>query len=143
MIDHLQRLLQFRRDDSPPEKLAKLEQALQEYCLPVQEMVPLFAALLSLPHPDGYPPLTLSPPKQKQKTQEALIAWLLAEAERKPVLAAWEDLHWADPSTLELHGLLLNQTPTARILTLLTFRPEFSPPWGARSHIDSSSPLIA
>src|SRR5439155_19671149 len=66
---------------------------------------------------------------------EALIAWLLAEAERKPVLAAWEDLHWADPSTLELHSLLIDQAPTARILTLLTFRPEFSPPWGARSHL--------
>jgi predicted ATPase len=135
VIDHLQRLLQFRREDSPLEKLAKLEQALQDYRLPVQEVVPLFAALLSLPHPEGYPPLTLSPAKQKQKTQEALSAWLLAEAERKPVLAAWEDLHWADPSTLELHGLLLDQAPTARMLTLLTFRPEFSPPWGARAHV--------
>ncbi|MBI3801633.1 MAG: AAA family ATPase, partial [Deltaproteobacteria bacterium] len=135
VIDHLQRLLQLRREDSPAEKLDKLEQALQAYGLPVPEVVPLFAALLSLPHPEKYPPLTLSPAKQKQKTQEALIAWLLAEAERKPVLAAWEDLHWADPSTLELHGLLLDQTPTAQILTLLTFRPEFSPPWGARSHL--------
>jgi predicted ATPase len=135
VIDHLQRLLQFRREDSPAEKLDKLEKALQEYRLPVQEVVPLFAALLWLPHPESYPPLTLSPAKQKQKTQEALSAWFLAEAERQPVLAAWEDLHWADPSTLELHSLLIDQSPTARILTLLTFRPEFSPPWDARAHL--------
>jgi predicted ATPase len=93
------------------------------------------AALLSLPHPDGYPPLTLTPQRQKQKTQEALVAWLMVEAERKAVLAAWEDLHWADPSTLELHSLLIDQVPTARLLTLLTYRPEFSPPWGTRSHL--------
>ena len=135
VIDHLQRLLQFGREDSPEEKLDKLEKVLQEYRLPVPEVVPLFAALLSLPHPEGYPPLTLSPAKQKQKTQEALIAWLLAVAERQPVLAAWEDLHWADPSTLELQGLLLDQAPTARMLTLMTFRPEFRPPWGARAHL--------
>ncbi|MBI3796033.1 MAG: AAA family ATPase, partial [Deltaproteobacteria bacterium] len=135
VIDYLQRLLQFRREDAPPEKLGKLEKALREYHLPAQEVVPLFAALLSLPHPEGYPPLTLSPAKQKQKTQEAVIAWFLAAAERQPVLAAWEDFHWADPSTLELHGLLLDQAPTARMLTLLSFRPEFSPPWGARAHL--------
>ncbi|MBI3303724.1 MAG: AAA family ATPase, partial [Deltaproteobacteria bacterium] len=135
VIEHIQRLLQFRRDDSPEEKLAKLERGLREYHLPLQEGVPLLAALLSLPHPDGYPPLTLSPQKQKQKTQEALVAWLLAEAERNPLLAAWEDLHWADPSTLEFHGLLIDQAPTARVLTLMTFRPEFSPPWGPRAHL--------
>jgi predicted ATPase len=64
-----------------------------------------------------------------------LVAWLLAEAERKPVLTAWEDLHWADPSTLELHSLLIDQAPAARILTVMTFRPEFHPPWGTRSHL--------
>jgi class 3 adenylate cyclase/predicted ATPase len=135
VIEHLQRLLQFRREDSVQEKLAKLERMLQGYRLPVHEVVPLFAALLSLPHPEGYPPLTLTPQRQRQKTQEALWAWLLEEAERKPLLAAWEDLHWADPSTLELHTLFLGQAPTARILTVLTCRPEFSPPWGVRSHL--------
>ncbi|HEV8711411.1 MAG TPA: adenylate/guanylate cyclase domain-containing protein [Candidatus Binatia bacterium] len=135
VIDHLQRLLQFRRDDSPQEKLVELERMLQGYRLPLQEVVPLFAALLSLPHPDSYPPLTLTPQRQKQKTMEALVAWLLEEAGRKAVLATWEDLHWADPSTLELHSLFLNQAPTARILIVLTCRPEFSPPWGTRSHL--------
>src|SRR5262249_38179415 len=63
------------------------------------------------------------------------VAWLLAEAERQPVLAVWEDLHWADPSTLELLGLVIEQAPTARMLTLLTYRPEFRPPWVPRSHL--------
>jgi predicted ATPase len=93
------------------------------------------AALLSLPHPDGVPPLTLSPQKQKQKTQEALVAWIIEEAEKTTVYCAWEDLHWADPSTLEVLTLFLDQVPTARLLTTLTFRPEFTPPWKSRSHI--------
>ena len=67
--------------------------------------------------------------------QDALVAWLLEEATRQPVLAVWEDLHWADPTTLELLGLLVEQTPTAAMLHVLTFRPEFSPPWPTRSHL--------
>ena len=66
------------------------------------------------------------------------MAWLLAEAEREPVLAVWEDLHWADPSTLELLGLVIDQVPTARMLTLLTRRAAFPPPWAMRSHRRSS-----
>jgi predicted ATPase len=64
-----------------------------------------------------------------------LVAWLLEEAEKTAVYNAWEDLHWADPSTLELLPLFIEQVPTARMLTLLTFRPEFTPPWRPRSHI--------
>ena len=63
------------------------------------------------------------------------MAWLLAEAAQQPVLAIWEDLHWADPSTLELLGLLLDQAPTARLLLVLTARPEFRPPWAPRSYV--------
>ena len=96
--------------------------------------MPLLATLLVLPHPAHYPPLTLSPQQQRQKTLDALVTWLLAETERQPVLTVWEDLHWADPSTLELLGLIINQASTARLLTVLTCRPEFHPPWGPRSH---------
>jgi class 3 adenylate cyclase len=135
VIEHLERVLQFRREDTPTAKLDKLEHMLREYGLPLPEVVLLFAALLSLPAPERYPPLHLSPQRQKQKTQEALLAWLVAEAERQPVLAVWEDLHWADPSTLEWLSLFLDQAPTARLLTLLTCRPEFRPPWTARSHL--------
>jgi predicted ATPase len=86
--------------------------------------------------PQGrYPTLRLTPQQQKQQTQDALVAWMLEEAERQPVLVVWEDLHWADPSTLENLGLLLDQAPTSAMLNLLTFRPEFVPPWPSRSHM--------
>src|SRR5262249_56987342 len=125
------------RQHPPEAKLNKLEHALQGYGLPLQEMTPLFAALLSLRAPADYPPLHLSPQRHKQQTQAALIAWLVAEAERQPVLAVWEGLHWADPSTLEFLGLFLEQAPVARMLTLLTHRPEFHPPWPTRPHYTS------
>jgi len=79
--------------------------------------------------------LHLSPQQQKRKTAEALVAWLVEAAERQPLLAVWEDLHWADPSTLELLSLIIDQSRTARMLTLLTCRPEFQPPWSPRSHL--------
>jgi predicted ATPase len=135
VIEHLQRVLHWHRDASPEATLATLEQALQEVRLPLAEVVPLVAALLSLPVPERYPPLTLSPQRQKQQTQEALVAWLLTEAAHQPVLAIWADLHWADPSSLELLGLLLEQAPTARMLLVLTCRPEFQPPWAPRSYV--------
>ena len=135
IIEHLQRLLRWHRDTTPAARLAALEQALQTANLPLVEVVPLLAALLAVPVPEQYPPLTLSPQRQKQKTQEALVAWLLADAARQPVLAVWEDLHWADPSTLELLALLLDQIPTVRLLLVLTARPEFRPPWALRSSV--------
>src|SRR5262249_55765482 len=76
---------------------------------------------------------------QKQQTLDALVAWLAAEAERQPVLVAWEDLHWADPTALEVLGLVIAQAPTMPMLHVLTYRPEFSPPWPQRSHI---TPLV-
>lgn len=135
LIEHLQRLLQFAPQETPQAKLAKLQQTLAQYRFPQADTLPLLASLLSLPHPEGYPPITLSPQKQKQKTQEALVAWVVEEAEQAAVYCAWEDLHWADPSTLEVLTLYLDQVPTTRLLTLLTFRPDFTPPWRPRSHI--------
>src|SRR5206468_3034415 len=73
--------------------------------------------------------------RQKQKTLKALVAWLVEAAERQLVLAAWEDLHWVDPSTLELLSLLIEQASTARLYLLLTSRPEFTPPWAPRSYL--------
>jgi predicted ATPase/class 3 adenylate cyclase len=135
IIDHLQRLLQFARDDTSATKLQKLQHRLSLYRFSQVDTVPLLAALLSLPHPVEYSPLTMSPQKQKEKTQAALVAWLAEEAEQAAVFCAWEDLHWADPSTLEVLTLLLDQVPTTRLLTLLIFRPEFRLPWSNRSHL--------
>src|SRR5919109_1742709 len=98
-------------------------------------MVPLFASLLSLPLGDRYPPLNLTPERQKQKTLEAVLALLLALAAQRPVLLIVEDLHWVDPSTQDLLDLLIDQSPMARILTVLACRPEFRPPWGFRAHL--------
>jgi predicted ATPase/class 3 adenylate cyclase len=136
VIEHLQRMLQFERDDSPATRLEKLERVLATYRFPLTETVPLFAALLSVPVPEGrYPSLDLTPQQQRQQTHDALTAWLMEETERQAVLAVWEDLHWADPSTLEVLGLVIDQTPTVRMLTVLTFRPNFLPPWPTRSHL--------
>jgi predicted ATPase/class 3 adenylate cyclase len=136
VITHVQQALRFERHDAAEEKLAKLEQALQTSSLPRHEAVPLMAALLAVPLTDGrYPPLQMTSLQQRQQTYDALVAWMLEEAERQPVLMVWEDLHWADPSTLELLGLFIDQAPTAPMLHLLTFRPEFVPPWPSRSHM--------
>ncbi len=135
IIDHLQRLLQFAREDSSATKLEKLQHTLSRYRFPQADTAPLLAALLSLPHPEGYPPLTVSPQKQKEKTQGVLVVWLVEEAVQNTVFTTWEDVHWADPSTLEVLNLVIDQAPTARLYVLLTFRPEFSPPWGNHSHI--------
>jgi TOMM system kinase/cyclase fusion protein len=135
VIDHLQRVLQWQRDETPEAKFDTLERVLRTYRLPLEDVVPLFAALLSVPLPERYPSLNLTPQRQRQKTQEALVAWLLEEAERQPVLAVWEDLHWADPSTLEFLSLVLGQVSTARMLTLLTCRPRFRMPWATHTPV--------
>jgi class 3 adenylate cyclase len=136
VIVHLQRLLQLHRDDTPEAKFKKLADTLSGYRFTQTDTVPLFASLLSLPTTHFSLP-ALTPQRQKQKILEALVAWLLEETERHATLSAWEDLQWADPSTLELLSLIIDQAPTAHMLTLLTFRPDFTPPWTARSHVTS------
>jgi class 3 adenylate cyclase/predicted ATPase len=136
VIEHLRRLLRWQSEDDPATRLDKLETMVAGPGLAPAEAVPLFASLLSLSLPEGrHPPLELSPEQLKQQTQDALIAWILEDAERRPMLEVWEDLHWADPSTLELLGLLVEQVPTVPLLIVLTFRPEFQPPWPSRSHV--------
>jgi predicted ATPase/class 3 adenylate cyclase len=136
MIDLLERVaLRFDRAESPAQKLRKLEGFLVQYGLPLTEAVPLFAALLSLPLTADYAPLTMSPERQKQRTLQALLTILLRIAAQRPVLFVLEDLHWVDPTTLELLSLLVDQGPTSRILALFTFRPDFSPPWTGRAHL--------
>jgi predicted ATPase len=136
ITEMLQHIFQWQQDDTPPAKLAKLEQVLSPYDLAVDETVPLLAALLSLPLPeDSYPPLKLSPQRQRQRTLETIVALLLQQAAAQPLLFVLEDLHWTDPSTLELLGLLIEQTPGAALCVLLTCRPTFQAPWRSRSYL--------
>jgi predicted ATPase/class 3 adenylate cyclase len=135
IIDHVQRLLGFQREEPAEAKLEKLAGILASYRFPEPDTLPLLASMLSLPHPANAPPLTLSPQKQREKTRAALVAWTIEEAERVPVYYVWEDLHWADPSSLEGLPLLLDQVPATRLLVVLTFRPEFHPPWPPRGHL--------
>jgi class 3 adenylate cyclase len=129
LIDLLERVvLRFDREESPQQKLRKLEGHLVQYGFPLAEAVPLHASLLSIPLTADYAPLPMSSEQQKQKTLQALLTTLLRIAAQQPVLFVMEDLHWVDPSTLELLSLLVDQGPTARILTLFTFRPDFPRP---------------
>src|SRR5262244_1771424 len=123
LIDLLERVaLRFDREESPQQKVGKLEGFLVQYGLPLAVAVTLFAALLSLPLPADYAPLTVSPEQQKQQLLHALLTILLRLAAQQPVLVVMEDLHWVDPTTLEFLTLLVDQGPTARLLALLTFR---------------------
>ena len=136
ITDLLQRTMGWKQDHSTNTKLHKLEEALGRYRLVIEETVPLFAALLSLRLPeDRYPPLQLTPQRQRQKTLETLVTMLVEESERQPVLFIVEDLHWVDPTTLEMLELLIDQGATASMLTLLTCRPEFEPTWPHRTHL--------
>ncbi len=136
MIELLERVaLRFDREGSPQQKLSKLEGHLVQYGLPLAETVPLFATLLSLPLSADYAPMHVSPEQQRQQTLHAFLTIFLRIAAQQPVLFVMEDLHWIDPTTLELLSLLVDQGPTVRILALFTFRPDFSPPWTGRSRL--------
>jgi predicted ATPase len=133
LIESFQRMLLLTRQETDEEKVEKLKRALTWYEMP--ETLPLFAALLSLPLAAATLPLNLTPQKQKERTFQALLQLLIAQAERQATVSVWEDLHWADPSSLEFLTLLIEQLPTTKLLLVLTFRPEFTLPWKPRSHI--------
>ena len=134
-IDQLERVLRLDRRDSVEQKLDKLEAVLVQLGMPVRSVAPLFASLLSLRAEARYGPLGWSPEDTKKKTLEALVAVVEAMASQQPVLMVVEDLHWIDPSTLEMLNLLVERIPNRRVLLLATSRPEFDPPWGDRPHI--------
>jgi predicted ATPase len=135
VIVYLQQRFQWRHDEPPALQLAVIEQMLQACDMPLQEHLPLFATLLSIPLDASYARLTLAPEQQRRKLLESVITWLLREAEGQPGLVIWEDVHWADPSTLALLSLFLDQLPRAPFFTLCTYRPTFQPPWSARSYL--------
>ncbi|TFG95184.1 MAG: hypothetical protein E4H11_05450, partial [Myxococcales bacterium] len=134
-IEMAERALGFARGEEPAERLRKIEAGLAPYGLADAETIDLWASLLSVPRTGDPPPPGRSPQRQRQKTFDAIARLLLATATQSAVLLVVEDLHWADPSTLELLGILTDQVATTQVLILLTARPEFRPPWGPRSHV--------
>jgi class 3 adenylate cyclase/predicted ATPase len=138
VLDLLERyVLKFEPGDDPTEKLSRLEGFLVQYGFALPELVPVFCNLLSVPFDQKYSPSTLSPERQKQLFFETMLGVLLEIASQQPLLLVIEDLHWADPSTLEFLNLLVDQIATTRIFALFTFRPSFNPPWGPRTYLSS------
>jgi class 3 adenylate cyclase/DNA-binding winged helix-turn-helix (wHTH) protein len=135
VIDDLHRRLRGLPGEPPSAALHTLEAMLTAAGVVLAEAVPLLAALLSLPLPASYRPLTLTPQRQRQRTFDTLLAWLHAEAQQQPVLLVVEDLHWLDPSTEELLSLLMEQSAQARLCLLLTTRPGFRQPWDILAHV--------
>ncbi|HJU09893.1 MAG TPA: AAA family ATPase, partial [Candidatus Binataceae bacterium] len=129
----LQQSFQLESEDSAEQKLAGLEASLASAGVN-REAVPLVARLLELPIEGRYPPSLLPPDQQRKRLLAALVACVFAAARTQPLVIVTEDLHWADPSTLELIRLLVEQAATARVLLLYTARPEFSPSWPLRAH---------
>jgi serine/threonine protein kinase/tetratricopeptide (TPR) repeat protein len=129
-----QRILQIGLGEPAESRLERLIDHLEKYNLAQPETVPLFASLLSIPVDEWYPPLGLSPVREREETFKALKEWMRAYAGEQPVLFTVEDLHWLDSSTLEFISQLLTEGMHDRMLTILTFRPEFQAPWPALSH---------
>jgi len=134
-ITQLEQAAGFRREDMAETRLDKLVAVLALANKDLSEAVPLFADLLSIPTGDRHPPLNLTPQKRKQKTLQVQVAQVEGLAARQPLLMLWEDIHWSDPTTLESLDLLIDRAATLRVLMILTFRPEFTPPWVGRPHV--------
>ncbi|MCA0051461.1 AAA family ATPase [Mesorhizobium sp. B283B1A] len=131
-IAQLERAAGLERDDPPDSKLDKLA-ALIVPASP--EDAALLADLLSLPTEGRFPPLQLTPQRKKEKTFDALLRQLEDLARQGPVLMLFEDVHWIDPSSRELLDLVIERVPRLPVLLLLTFRPEFQPPWTGQAHV--------
>jgi class 3 adenylate cyclase/predicted ATPase len=137
IAEQLSRLAQFDRNDSNDVKLDKLESFVSGMALSPAAVMPLFAAALSLPSDGRYPPLNISPLKQKDRTVAALSEQVLSMSRDRPVLFFVEDMHWGDPTSLEVVGSIIDGVGESRVLVVCTYRPEFNAPWGAFGHVTS------
>jgi class 3 adenylate cyclase/predicted ATPase len=125
----------FEPDDTETAKLDKLEALLREGVEDVGEAAPLIAALLDLDAGERYPAQNLTPKQQRVRTLAVLVEQILGLARNRPVLMVFEDAHWIDPTTLELLGLVLDRIAGARVLMLLTSRPDNPPSLGGHPHL--------
>jgi class 3 adenylate cyclase/tetratricopeptide (TPR) repeat protein len=134
-ITQLKLAAKIHQADTVEQKLDKLEALLAMAQDRVENDVPLIAWLLSIPSHSRYAPLDMSPEQQKAQTLAALLQQLSGLSARQPVLTIVEDTHWMDPSSLELLNLLVERAQVTQVLAVITFRPDFSPPWLERSHV--------
>lgn len=132
-INQLERAAGFKHSDSPREKLSKLNDLLVQSTRDPEHLAVL-ANLLALPADDHYRLQDLTPQKRKEKTFAALLAQLDRLAARQPVLLVFEDVHWMDPTSLELLAATVEHVPQLRALMLITARPEFTPRWPSYPH---------
>jgi class 3 adenylate cyclase len=135
VIDHLERAFGFAAEDSPEARLDKLEHRVTEAWGGGRYQCQLLARLLSLPADARYGPLAMTPQRQKDETLRVLVDMVAAIAEREPALIFFEDLHWADPTTIEILDLMVARTGTLPLLVLASFRPEFETAWTRQAHV--------
>jgi predicted ATPase len=128
-IAQLERAAHFKADDTPDQRLGKLEAVLGVGASQVATVVPLFTALLSIPLGGRYPTLALNPAQQRRRTLGALLDQFEGFARQQPILLLFEDLQWADATSLELLDLTIERMRQLPVLALFTLRPEFEPPW--------------
>jgi predicted ATPase/class 3 adenylate cyclase len=135
IIRQMEHAAGFGRTDAPETKVEKLEALLMRAGDDTLADMGLFVSLLSLPNSQRYPEQHLAPQRRKDLTIEALIRQLLGLARARPVLCVIEDVHWADPTTIELISRSIELIKSAPILMVVTFRPEFAPPWLDHPHV--------
>ena len=123
----------FGADEPADRRLADLENTLRLIGLDASEYAPLIAPLVDIPLPEDRA-AKLAPEELRRRQLAALTTWFLAGARSQPVALAFEDLHWADPTSLDLMQALAERGAQAPMLILATARPEFRPPWSLRSH---------
>ena len=136
IISQMERAGGFTYDDNTRAKLNKLDALLAKSLTPPPDAA-LFADMLSLPNDGRYPTLELEPQQRRQKTLEALTAQLEALSQSHPVLMIFEDVHWIDPTSLEVLGRTVERLKTLSVLLVITYRPDFEPPWVGRPHVTS------
>jgi predicted ATPase len=130
----MERAAGFAHNDTAQAKLDKLDALLAQTSTPIQDAA-LLAEMLSLPNNGRYPTLELAPQQRRQKTLEALTAQLEALSSTNPVLMIFEDVHWIDPTTLEALERTVDRLRTLGVLLIITYRPEFEPPWIGRPYV--------
>ena len=136
VVDRLGRAAGFTREDTPAIKLEKLE-ALLAQASPPDEDIALLADLLSLPASEHHPLPNLSPQRKKERTLKALIRQLEGLARQQPVVMIFEDAHWLDPTSRELLELTVERVRSLPALLIITFRPDFQPPWSGQPQVTS------